>query len=186
MTVRVPANAVTEAISFSIQPISNMAGNGIGSGYRLEPNGKTFPVPLEISVRYNNEDLDGTIPEALLIAYQDGQGAWHGMKRRSQTNDSLTIETTHFTDFSILTTLKLSPAKATIRVGETINIEVVGCLPPPASWLDRFDDPIFGSEETKEQIKREKTKWCYLGSELKSIKLRWSADMGTLGQRGTR
>jgi hypothetical protein len=77
ITLTVPPNAVSEATSFSMQPISNTAVNGMGLGYRLEPSGKTFNVPLQIAVRYDEKDMEGTFAEALTLAYQDEKGAWH-------------------------------------------------------------------------------------------------------------
>jgi hypothetical protein len=80
LTLTVPQNALTETVAFSIQPITNKAGGGLGLAYRLEPDGKTFTTPLEISVRYDEKDLEGTVPEALALAYQDKERAWHAQK----------------------------------------------------------------------------------------------------------
>ena len=60
LTLSVPQNALTEPVAFSIQPITNKAGQGLGPAYRLEPNGKTFATPLEISFHYGEHDLEGT------------------------------------------------------------------------------------------------------------------------------
>jgi hypothetical protein len=129
LTLTVPQNALTETLPFSIQPITNKAGGGLGLAYRLEPNGKTFTTPLEISVRYGDGDLEGTVPEALSLAYQDGQGAWHLLNtaKLDQSAKTLTASTTHFTDWSFLEKLHIFPKKATVYVGETINVELLGC-----------------------------------------------------------
>ena len=128
ITLTVPKNALTETLSFSIQPISNKAGTGIGLAYRLEPNGKTFTTPLDVSVRYEDKDLEGTFPEALSIAYQDTSGGWLAFTtpQINTENKTLNISTTHFTDVSVVT-YRLLPQKATLRVGETQYLEVVGC-----------------------------------------------------------
>src|SRR5687767_3884706 len=47
LTLTVPKDALVETLPFSIQPITNKAGNGIGLAYRLEPSGRTFTTPLE-------------------------------------------------------------------------------------------------------------------------------------------
>ncbi|MEP6788307.1 MAG: hypothetical protein ABJB40_07745 [Acidobacteriota bacterium] len=67
----------TEKVAFSIQPGTHKFANGLGLAYRLEPEGKTFTNPPEISVHYNDHDLEGTFPEALSLAYQDDKGTWH-------------------------------------------------------------------------------------------------------------
>lgn len=132
LTLTVPQNALTKTLPFSIQPITNKAGNGLGLAYRLEPNGKTFTTPLEISVRYDEKDLEGTVPEALSIAYQDKEGAWHAQKsaRLDQAATTLTISTTHFTDFAILAGIQISPVKATVYVNEEIHVHLIQCKEP--------------------------------------------------------
>lgn len=69
LTLTVPQDALTETLSFSIQPITNKAGGGLGLAYRLEPDGKTFRTPLAITFRYDERDLKGTFPEALAVAF---------------------------------------------------------------------------------------------------------------------
>lgn len=129
LTLTVPQNALTEMLPFSIQPITNKAGGGLGIAYRLEPNGKTFTTPLEISVHYDEHDLEGTVAEALFLAYQDQQGAWHAQKsaRLDQTAATLTISTTHFTDFTLGSRFQLRPNKRTLYVGESQYFVLAEC-----------------------------------------------------------
>ena len=43
----------------------------------------------------------------------------------------------------MLKQLRIQPARATIRVGETLNLEITGCLPDePADWEDRLFNPF--------------------------------------------
>ena len=132
LTLTVPQNALTETLSFSIQPITNKFGGGIGLAYRLEPSGKTFSTPFQVSVHYNDHDLEGTISEGLSLAYQDGQGAWHLQKssRLDKEKKTLTVSTIHFSDWSFLTRLKLSPSKTSLHVGETLFIGLFLCEEP--------------------------------------------------------
>ena len=127
LTLRVPPNASTETVAFSIQPITNKIENGIGNGYRLEPSGKTFATPLELSVHFDEKDIEGTVPEALSIAYQDKDGAWHEQKaaKVDQAAKTITIPTTHFTDFSFFARMQLSPAEATVGAGKMIAIKAI-------------------------------------------------------------
>ncbi len=138
LTLTVPQNALTETIAFSMQPITNKAENGIGLAYRLEPEGMTFTTPLEISVRYDESDLEGTFPEALSIAYQDENGGWHAQRsaKLDQGGKTLNVSTTHFTDWAFLSRLRLSPTKATLRPGESQVIVLVDCKDP--GLLDRL------------------------------------------------
>ena len=129
LTLNVPRNALTETVAFSIQPITNKSEGGLGLAYRLGPDGKTFTTPLQLSVRYDDHDLEGTVPEALTIAYQDGKGAWHAQKSGTldEAAKTLTVATTHFTDEACLARFRIRPAEATIYVGNDICIELIEC-----------------------------------------------------------
>jgi len=129
LTLTVPQNAVTEIVPFSIQPITNKAKDGLGLAYRMAPDGMTFGTPLQISFRYDEHDLEGTVPETFSLAYQDAKGAWHLQKatKLDQAAKTLTIGTTHFTDFAALTGLRMSPATATLHVGEYLEIYLAQC-----------------------------------------------------------
>lgn len=131
MTLTVPANALTETIPFSMQPITNKAGGGLGLAYRLEPDGRTFATPLQISVRYDEKDLEGTIPQAMSIAYQDEKRTWHAQRAKlDEAAKTLTVAVTHFTDYAFLSRMKMSPTKATLRPGETQVLTLVHCRNP--------------------------------------------------------
>jgi hypothetical protein len=129
ITVEVPPNAVSGPVDFSIQPITNLAHGGVGSAYRLEPSGQKFAPPIEVSFKFDAQDLKGYDPETLAIAYQDPAGVWQSFRtvNINQASKKLIVSTTHFTDLSVWT-IRLSPEKATIHVGETQLIAVEGCI----------------------------------------------------------
>lgn len=129
LTITIPPNALVETAEFAIQPITNKAVAGLGSAYRLEPAGKTFAVPLGISVKYNDNDLEGTVPEALSLAYQDEKGAWHVQKfaKLDKANETVSVSATHFSDWSLAHSLQISPAKAKVHTGESVDILVTQC-----------------------------------------------------------
>ncbi len=159
LTLTVPPNALAETVKFSIQPITNNVQTGIGLAYRLGPDGKTFSTPLELSVRYEESDLEGTLAEALAIAFQDKDGKWRVLDptRIDGTNRSITFLTRHFTDFSFLAKMRLEPSNATLRVGETMQIRLIGC-----------GEPILGQFERS----------CNMGG--RAIIMEWYADVGTV------
>lgn len=129
MTLKIPPNVVPAAINFSIQPITNKAEGGLGNAYRLEPDGQKFAAPVEISLKYDDHDLEGTVPEALTVAYQDENKAWHLQKlaKLDQAAKTLTVSTRHFTDWSWLARVHLEPAAAKLYVGETQEIFLMQC-----------------------------------------------------------
>ncbi len=132
LTITVPKNALAETLPIAIQPITNKLGGGLGLAYRLEPSGKIFTTPLQISVRYDDQDLEGTVPEALSLAYQDQKGAWHAQMaaKLDPPAKTLTVAATHFSDWSFISRLKLSPSNAVLHVGESQVISLVFCKEP--------------------------------------------------------
>ncbi len=131
LTVTVPKDTLTEILPFSIQPITNTFQTGLGSSYRLEPEGRTFEAPLDISVHYDDRDLEGTFPEAVSIAYQDNDGAWHMQPGidLDKENKTVTLPAMHFSVYAFIYLAKLSPAKATIHPGESVRIRSTYCSP---------------------------------------------------------
>jgi hypothetical protein len=129
LTLTIPQNALAETVEFAIQPVTNKFGVGLGLAYRLDPDGKTFTTPLEISVHYDDHDLEGTFPEALSLAYQDKEGAWHMQKaiRLDKDKKTITVSTAHFSVWTSGFTQKISPSKATVRVGESLGLTFTYC-----------------------------------------------------------
>jgi hypothetical protein len=138
ITLTVPQNALIETVAFTIQPITNKAATGLGTAYRLEPSGKVFDTPLQLSIHYDDHDIDGTVPEALSMAYQDGKGAWHiqSSGQLDQSARTLTIPIKHFTDFSFITRLRMVPPAATVHVKESQVIQLQVCGEP--SFVDKI------------------------------------------------
>jgi hypothetical protein len=131
LTLTVPQNALTETVPFSIQPVTSKFETGLGLSYRLEPEGKTFATPVDISVHYDDHDLEGTFPEALSIAYQDKDGAWHTQEgiELNKEKKTVTLAATHFSVYAFIYLYRLSPAKATVHVGESVKILATYCHP---------------------------------------------------------
>ncbi len=182
LTLTVPPNALTESVSFSIQPITNKSEGGLGLGYRLEPSGKTFTTPLEISVRYNDNDLEGTIPQVLALAYQNQQREWIETEPLNQTSDTLTVATTHFSDWSFLAKMHLEPAKATLGVGKSLYIALVGCSKQVRHpRTRRFMRWMSSDKENAEEDARERAH-CNFGTidNAQGMLIGWYVDVGTI------
>lgn len=130
VTVNIPRQAVTSPVNFSVQPITNLAHGGIGSGYRLEPSGQKFATPIKVSFKYDTPDFRAYRPETLAVTYQDPTGVWQAFKTVNvdQASKTLTISTTHFTDVT-LGSDELVPDKATLRVRETLEVELKCVMP---------------------------------------------------------
>jgi hypothetical protein len=169
ITVTVPPNVVTGPLDFSIQPITNLAQGGRGSAYRLQPDGLKFASPITVSFNFAAPDLKSIVPEGLAVAYQDPTGVWQAFNtvEIDRERKTLTVSTTHFTDYSIWA-VRLSPENATLHLRETLEIQLVACLEND-SWLSQL--------RTSWGIQR-----C--DSMTKSTDTHWSVDIGTITPTG--
>ena len=129
LTVTIPANALSAATSITIQPISNEAPGGIGLAYRLGPPGQTFATPVTITLHYAAPDLAGTSSSTLSLAYQDAQQQWNVYQQPhiDDTAQTVSVSSSHFSDWSLLTGGQLLPANATVETGETVALNFVEC-----------------------------------------------------------
>ena len=125
----IPAGALAANTVISIQTISNNAHGKIGSAYRLTPNGQTFAKPVTLTFAYSDADLEGTAPAFLGAAFQTSTGFWKwlGAATVSTANKNVSVNTSHFTDFSAVRGLQIRPPKKTVKPSATVALEVRAC-----------------------------------------------------------
>lgn len=130
LTVTVPAGALNSNTTIGIQPISNRAPQGIGTGYRLTPEGTSFNVPVTISIRYSTDSLANTAPDFLWIVSQNEDRSWSGHRQSvvDANAKTVTVETTHFSDWVIgsFIEMSLSPSSAKVKVNKGIGLSIAG------------------------------------------------------------
>jgi hypothetical protein len=122
----IPAGAVATNTDFAIQPITNtLFDDDARVAYRLMPEGTTFSKPVQLRFEYNADDTLNTTEDALTVATQRSDGAWTVVPAiLNKTQKSLTVETTHFSDWTVTGGVYLHAASE-MRVGEKQMIEVV-------------------------------------------------------------
>jgi hypothetical protein len=132
LTVTVPEGALDEDTTLEIQPITNEAHGGVGSAYRLSPDGLAFAVPATLAFAYEDADLAGTDAAVLGVAFQDDDRYWSWMESPVVDGDARTVsvDTHHFTDFSAVSGVVLLPAKGEVSVGDTFALRMATCYPP--------------------------------------------------------
>jgi hypothetical protein len=124
ISVTVPAGAVVNNMEFSIQPITNNAPNGLGTGYRLLPEGTHFSQPVTLTFRYTDDLIDGSRQEDLLVASQDAAGVWQ-MQPGSvldTTSKTISVKSTHFSDWSLLSEKQLVVDKPSIDFNDWASL----------------------------------------------------------------
>ncbi|SDE06092.1 hypothetical protein [Niabella drilacis] len=125
LRITVPAGAVTTDRVFSIQRITNTNIAGTGAAYRLQPHGVPFAKPVTLSFAYDTLVYEGTVPEAVGIAYQDEKGIWWGQGAvKDATAKTLSVSTTHFSDWSLFEAFTLYPASGAVNLAQTLNLNV--------------------------------------------------------------
>lgn len=115
--IHVPEGAFATEQTVSIQEITNRAHGAQGRAFRIRPEGLRTSVPMTISFQYTDEDLAGTALEFLRIAYQGPQKIWYVYTNPTiDTFDgTLSVQTTHFSDWSLISGVQLIPRSATFR-----------------------------------------------------------------------
>lgn len=122
----IPAGALTSDQQISIQSISNHNPLGLKQAFRLMPHNVQFNKAVSVQFRYNDDDVAHTIPEALGVAYQDSKGIWQarGGMVLDKTNKTVTVITTHFSDWSLFESISLFIKQPVVPVNGTTELEV--------------------------------------------------------------
>ena len=131
VTLAVPAGALAADTVIGIQPITNHAHGGRGNAYRFTPDGQTFQTPVTLKFTYTDADLEGTVAQAMGAAYQSADGYWNWVKNPvlDTATKTVTVSTTHFTDYADAAGFNLRPGAATVKVGGTVGLYVKFCYP---------------------------------------------------------
>lgn len=190
LDIIIPAGAFTTATNISIQPISNLAPLGLATGYRLLPEGTTFAKPITLRFHYTAADLGTAVEDFLWINTQNNDGTWVGNKNSEvdKANKTISIETTHFSDWTMgrFMDLTLTPARATVKVGEKLNMSITGFLENEANSEDLLV-PLSPVEFGPNTVVTEEKKLLaatrqYLGFSIKEWTVNGAASGGRYGR----
>lgn len=128
----IPAGAVKATQEFSMQTIENTAPAGSGQAIRLQPHGTQFDKPITIQFSYAdiNDQLSST--SFLDVAYQDQKGNWRFSARPvvNRNAKTVSVQTTHFSDWVIAETARLTPSQSTIEASEQQTLHVLQFIDP--------------------------------------------------------
>jgi hypothetical protein len=135
----IPAGALTTNQTISLQPITNNCPAGAGQAFRLTPHGITFAKPAAITFQYNETDLNGTAPELIRIAYQTDKGSWlaPAVKSIDTTARTVTVQTTHFSDWGAFKSMFIYPANSILSPGENVHLRVFQSVD-----IEKYEDEL--------------------------------------------
>ena len=130
VSLTVPAGALAANTDISIQAVTPQAPGAIGSSWRLLPEGVQFSAPVTLTFRYDEEMMKGSAPEISWIAYQEGRGAWRYVDEITLEKGAgtLSVATTHFSDWTLVQGLQLRPPHAEVEPGGSVELEVKNCM----------------------------------------------------------
>jgi hypothetical protein len=122
----IPSGALATNTDITIQPITNNIPTGRGKAYRFTPDGQQFAKDITIKFHYTEEEAEGTKPEYMQVAFQNADGTWKVVDKVTNDEAANTINASvnHFTDFSQFDIMRLIPASAYLKTGQTENFEI--------------------------------------------------------------
>lgn len=127
LTLSIPADAVSAPTDFTVTPIETQSPGGVVS-YRLGPEGVTFANKVTLTFKYTDADAAGSHSSLLNIVYQDSEQRW---RRVAAVVDdgakTVSTQTTHFSDWSMVRGLQIRPPEAVVTVKESVKLTVQVC-----------------------------------------------------------
>ncbi len=143
LMVSIPAGALAENTTFSIQRISNTNIAAIGQAYRLLPHGIQFSLPVTLTFTYDDADFEETTIHAVGVSYQDDEGVWQAIgASHNELAHSFSVATTHFSDWSLFKSLEIHPLSASLEPNQSLTLRVVNFMSD-----DELIPPLPGEEK---------------------------------------
>ncbi|MBX3190891.1 MAG: hypothetical protein KF819_28105 [Labilithrix sp.] len=126
LEIVVPPGALTVDTELSITPISATAPGALAA-WRLGPEGTTFGAPVSLRFSASDADLAGSESEALRLGTQRADRTWAILTAAERDGKTLTVRTTHFSDWSALLGWQLRPGSAKVKTGQSVKLDVRYC-----------------------------------------------------------
>lgn len=122
-----PAGALTSNTTISIQPVTNLAPNGVGKSYWFEPSGIQFKKPVQIIFHYTDEEAEICPPDWMSLGVQSKNGKWSFVDYESFDSISKTLTgfIHHFSGASNINDVQLKPNKTKLPVDGVTSIDVI-------------------------------------------------------------
>jgi hypothetical protein len=129
MELTIPEEALAAPGKIGIQEIKSTAPNGSGTAYRLTPDNIQFEKPVKITIYYNADSV--SLQRGLGIGFQDADGIWYWQRTLGHDlgNRKITVETDHFSDWSVFESIKLLPSTSVVEPGGQAKLTAYGVFP---------------------------------------------------------
>ncbi|HET6999987.1 MAG TPA: hypothetical protein VFI33_01705, partial [Puia sp.] len=119
--LNIPAGALSSDLPITIQPITNECPNGVGIAYDFLPNGTKFLIPATLTFHYTDDDIDGTDPYLINLAFQDSLNRWQVdvLKDVDTVGKTIIFDISHFSSRAFDAGVKVKPAIQLTSFGGT-------------------------------------------------------------------
>lgn len=125
LTVTIPEGSLSADTEIGIQMIENTNPAVFGFSYRITPHHITFSKPAVLGFKYEDEMLDKIDPSILLISTFEN-GKWMGMAGKvSQEQGTISFETSHFSDWNMINSIKITPTSQYLAEKESSRLRIV-------------------------------------------------------------
>jgi len=131
MKLVIPAGALSEDREITMQPVTRQLPYGYGRAYRLTPHDISFAQPVTVTFYYEEDSIRNTAAELLGIAYQDQSGQWFsaGEALLDKTQHTLSVNTTHFSDWGYFPYFFIVPGETLVDPGAQLELKVLATIP---------------------------------------------------------
>ncbi|WP_286860251.1 MULTISPECIES: hypothetical protein [Sphingobacterium] len=149
LKISIPAGALTEEKLILVQPIEQTNIAGIGLSYRLTPHNVTFKKAVTLTFDWKAVTDQVGLPQTLGFAYQQEDQVWKyvGASTTDTVQKTISYETTHFSDWSLMNRLSLEPYEASIEPGQTQSVRAL--IYTQTKWDDLLT-PLTGAGQGTE------------------------------------
>lgn len=115
--LNIPAGALSSDLAISIQPITNECPNGVGIAYDFLPNGTKFLIPATLTMHYTDDDINGTDPYLINMAFQDSLSEWEVdiFKDVDTVGKTIIFDVSHFSSRAFQAMIKVQPTISAIN-----------------------------------------------------------------------
>jgi hypothetical protein len=158
LMLTVPPGALASDVVLSAQPITNTAFGGLGTAYRLGPDGTTFSQPITLMFMAGDDDLAKVSIEGMGMAFQDAEGYWNRLPGAAfdAAAKTLSVTTDHFTDYAPVAVTLLQPLAKTVKPGEPVELKLSNCYPvkvstDPNGWRGYTCSNYWGADESAQE-----------------------------------
>ena len=125
--LNIPAGALKEEITIGIEPITRTNIAAVGQSFRLTPHDVQFEKPVSVTYAYDLEADSVAMIETFGFAYQLASGVWKFVGASSYDIQwgTVTFKTTHFSDWSVMNRVSLSPLNTSLEPGDKQEIKAL-------------------------------------------------------------